>query len=100
MARSEPRRCGRVKTNKTDLRQLSKRGRRTMWRIATGLLVTFACLSISGTVVAQSVPEAALPAWQVAAGRKMVFDVASVKPSADQQFRPPAFPLSDDDSFM
>jgi uncharacterized protein (TIGR03435 family) len=71
-----------------------------MWRIATGLLVTFACLSISGTVVAQSVPEAALPAWQVAAGRKMVFDVASVKPSADQQFRPPAFPLSDDDSFM
>jgi len=37
--------------------------------------------------------------WQARAGGKLAFEVASIKPSLDQPFRPPSFPLSNDESF-
>src|SRR5579871_6283226 len=41
------------------------------------------------------------PQWQTAAGGKLAFEVASVKPvpSGPDHFRPPSFPLSNDDAF-
>ena len=42
----------------------------------------------------------AVPDWQVAAGGKMAFEVASVKPSPEGPFRPPNFPLDPGDSFV
>jgi uncharacterized protein (TIGR03435 family) len=44
-------------------------------------------------------PRDDIPEWQTKAGGKLSFEVASVKPSLDQPFRPPSFPLSNDDSF-
>jgi bla regulator protein blaR1 len=40
------------------------------------------------------------PPWQVAAGGKMSFEVASVKPSKPGTFFPPNFPLDPGDSFV
>jgi bla regulator protein BlaR1 len=45
-----------------------------------------------GTVLAQE--------WQVAAGGKMAFEVASVKPSPPGAFRPPNFPLDPGPAFV
>lgn len=39
------------------------------------------------------------PAWQTAAGGTMSFEVASVKPSGDAKFVPPAFPLDAGDAY-
>src|SRR5258707_472125 len=39
------------------------------------------------------------PAWQTAAGGKMSFEVASVKPSGDAKFVPPLFALDSGDSY-
>jgi uncharacterized protein (TIGR03435 family) len=47
-----------------------------------------------GVLTAQSPDEAD---WQTAAGGKMAFEVASVKPS--NQFEPPNFPLSAEDAY-
>jgi len=41
----------------------------------------------------------AQPDWQTAAGGKMSFEVASIKPSAPGKFVPPAFPLDSGDAF-
>jgi uncharacterized protein (TIGR03435 family) len=40
-----------------------------------------------------------VPQWQIDAGGKMAFEVASVKPSPPGAFRPPNFPLDPGDSF-
>ena len=40
-----------------------------------------------------------MPQWQIAAGGKLAFEVASVKPIERDKFRPPSFPLSNDDAF-
>src|SRR5437016_7666798 len=40
----------------------------------------------------------AAPEWQIAAGGKMAFEVASVKPDPGQ-FRPPNFPLDAGDAY-
>ena len=67
-----------------------------MWRrLRQSLSAHFVC----AVVIALAETPDADPDWQVAAGRKLSFEVASVKPSLDQPFRPPSFPLSDDDSF-
>jgi bla regulator protein blaR1 len=42
---------------------------------------------------------AAVPQWQIDAGGKMAFEVASIKPSPPGAFRPPNFPLDPGDSF-
>jgi uncharacterized protein (TIGR03435 family) len=43
---------------------------------------------------------AQVPEWQIAAGGKMTFEVASVKPTPDGEFRGPNFPLDNGDSFV
>jgi bla regulator protein blaR1 len=40
-----------------------------------------------------------VPQWQTAAGGKMSFEVASIRPSKPGTFTPPSFPLSPDDSY-
>jgi bla regulator protein blaR1 len=40
-----------------------------------------------------------VPQWQTAAGGKMSFDVASIRPSKPGTFTPPNFPLSNDESY-
>jgi hypothetical protein len=40
-----------------------------------------------------------VPQWQTAAGGKMSFDVASIRPSKPGTFTPPNFPLSSDDAY-
>ncbi len=42
---------------------------------------------------------AKVPDWQTAAGGKMSFDVASIRPTKEGEFTPPNFPLSSDDSY-
>ncbi len=46
----------------------------------------------------QSDPSPAVPQWQIAAGGKMAFEVASVKPSQGE-FHPPNFPLDNGDAY-
>ena len=41
----------------------------------------------------------AVPGWQAAAGGKMAFEVASVKPSLPDTWAPPNFPLDPGDAF-
>jgi uncharacterized protein (TIGR03435 family) len=41
-----------------------------------------------------------VPQWQTAAGGKMSFDVASIRPTKPGEFTPPNFPLSSDDSYV
>ena len=60
-------------------------------RLVVGVLV--AALAIGTSAIAQKSDD-----WQKAAGGKMEFDVASVRPD-DGPFRTPSFPLSTDDSF-
>jgi bla regulator protein blaR1 len=48
-------------------------------------------------VFSQETPVAA--PWQIAAGGKMAFEVASVKPSNPDKFTPPSFPLDAGDAF-
>lgn len=59
----------------------------------TRLLLSAAWMTI-GVLAAQS-PD--VPDWQTAAGGKMAFEVASVKPS--KQFEPPNFPLSAENAY-
>jgi bla regulator protein blaR1 len=40
-----------------------------------------------------------VPQWQKAAGGKISFEVASIRPSKPGTFKPPSFPLSSDDSY-
>jgi bla regulator protein BlaR1 len=56
-------------------------------------------LLFAGTVLAQQ-GGPVVPDWQVAAGGKMEFEIASVKPSPQGEFRPPNFPLDNGDSFI
>ena len=65
-----------------------------MPRQLSAVLLIWAAAMCFGQIRQDEVPE-----WQVKAGGKLSFEVASVKPSLDQPFRPPSFPLSDDDSF-
>ncbi len=62
--------------------------RRNLWLLSTAVMA-------AGTIAAQS-PDA--PDWQKAAGGKMAFEVASVKPDSGP-FRPPNFPLDNGNSF-
>src|SRR5580692_11435398 len=41
----------------------------------------------------------AVAAWQIAAGGKMAFEVASIRPSDPGKFTPPAFPLDAGDAY-
>jgi uncharacterized protein (TIGR03435 family) len=41
-----------------------------------------------------------VPQWQTAAGGKMAFEVASIRPSEPGSFKPPNFPLSNDDAYQ
>jgi bla regulator protein BlaR1 len=41
-----------------------------------------------------------IPQWQTAAGGKMTFEVASIRPSKPDTFTPPNFALSPDDSYI
>jgi hypothetical protein len=41
-----------------------------------------------------------IPQWQTAAGGKMTFEVASIRPSKPDTFTPPNFALSSDDSYL
>jgi bla regulator protein blaR1 len=50
--------------------------------------------TVAGNAKAPDVPE-----WQRAAGGKMAFEVASIRPSEPGTFSLPNFPLSNDDSF-
>jgi uncharacterized protein (TIGR03435 family) len=42
---------------------------------------------------------AQVPDWQKAAGGKMAFDVATIRPTKPGEFTPPSFPLGPDDSY-
>jgi bla regulator protein BlaR1 len=42
---------------------------------------------------------AKVPDWQTAAGGKMAFEVASIRPTKAGEFTPPNFPLSSDDAY-
>jgi uncharacterized protein (TIGR03435 family) len=55
-------------------------------------------LVCAAPLVAQQ--SASLPQWQIDAGGKMAFEVASIKPSPPGAFRPPNFPLDPGDSFV
>jgi uncharacterized protein (TIGR03435 family) len=60
-------------------------------------VLLFAGLAVSaGLAPAQ----AQVPEWQIAAGGRIAFEVASVKPSPDGEFRGPNFPLDNGDSFI
>lgn len=59
-----------------------------------GLIAISGCVAMS--LHAQS-PE--VPQWQTAAGGKLAFEVASIKPAEPGKFHPPSFPLSNDDAF-
>jgi bla regulator protein blaR1 len=57
---------------------------------------------VNAQAVAAQVPAVQAPTgtdWQLAAGGKMAFDVASVRQSKPGTFMPPSFPLSPDDSY-
>lgn len=62
-------------------------------------LLAIGILFCAVPVAAQSGSSDTTPEWQAAAGGNMAFEVASVKASVDQPFRPPVFPLSSDDSW-
>jgi bla regulator protein blaR1 len=75
-----------------------------MIRIMKRLPVLIASLLLAQLIVAgnahsQSVEARGVPPWQAAAGGKMAFDVASIRPSAPGSFTPPVFPLSNDDAY-
>jgi bla regulator protein BlaR1 len=53
---------------------------------------------IAGCTAASAQPPA-VPEWQTAAGGKMAFEVASIKPSNPGKFTPPAFPLDSGDAY-
>jgi bla regulator protein blaR1 len=61
-----------------------------------GRMIAYASLIAFSSVAAlgQNVPQ-----WQIDAGGRMAFDVASVKPSKPDTFFPPTFPLDSGDAF-
>jgi bla regulator protein blaR1 len=69
-------------------------------RFAAGTLLAAALISAS-LIYAQgsSAQSTAIPEWQTAAGGKMSFDVASIRPIKPGDFTPPTFPLSSDDAY-
>jgi len=64
---------------------------------ACRILLAFLCAAAASQ--AQQGP-AAIPEWQTAAGGKLAFEVASVKPSTESEFRGPNFPLDNGDAFV
>jgi bla regulator protein blaR1 len=76
--------------------------------ISIGLVSTFAIYS--SRLQAQLYPEQqapslkspvhVIPDWQTAAGDKMAFEVATIRPAKPDTFTPSNFPLSADDSYM
>lgn len=68
-----------------------------MWRMPPRFTVVL-LISAAATCFGQ-IRQDEIPVWQIKAGGKLSFEVASIKPSFDQPFRPPSFPLSNDDSF-
>src|SRR5262245_43809709 len=78
--------CHRVRTNNAWLSRAMACG--------TALFVAIVASSLQIVMVAQT---SATPAWQQAAGGKMSFEVASVRPSENRDFD--AFPLSSDNAF-
>jgi hypothetical protein len=81
------------------------------WHLAGNGLLPAACLlavSVGAAVVINAQTKAgsgqtshspAIPGWQAAAGGKMSFEVASVKPSLPDTWGPPSFPLGSGDAF-
>ena len=73
--------------------------------IATGGPVALAAMRVTppnaiearGSSAASQSPDE--PDWQKAAGGKMSFEVASIRPSKPGTFTPPNFPLSNDDAY-
>jgi bla regulator protein BlaR1 len=69
-----------------------------MNRNRTALCLAFAIALNAPLGISQS-PQPPVPEWQTAAGGKMSFDVASIRPTKPDEFTPPNFPLSSDDSY-
>jgi bla regulator protein BlaR1 len=63
---------------------------------ASRILLALLCAGLA-TSRAQQAP---VPEWQAAAGGKLAFEVASVKPSTEKEFRGPNFPLDNGDAFI
>jgi bla regulator protein blaR1 len=94
-----------------DMTQRSGLGPRVILRFLLTLFLLICTVTVSsfsqggGPVQAQSAIGASSPRqespsdWQTAAGGKMNFEVASIRPSAPGTFTPPSFPLSNDDSY-
>jgi bla regulator protein BlaR1 len=69
--------------------------------VGKSLLVTASWLAVYTPVVlgqGSAAQPPAAPEWQIAAGSKMAFEVASIKPDPGQ-FRPPNFPLDPGDAY-
>lgn len=69
-----------------------------MIQIRTALCLALAMVFNSSLGIAQS-PQPKVPAWQTAAGGKLSFDVASIRPTKPGEFTLPNFPMSPDDSY-
>jgi uncharacterized protein (TIGR03435 family) len=78
------------------------------WRGLPALLASFLVAqqtvavqipSASGNARSQLAETQDVSQGQMAAGGKMVFEVASIRPSAPGSFTPPNFPLSNDDAY-
>ena len=76
--------------------------RATLGFVAVLLIVGFGLAQTSARrdIAAQPSGQGqSVPKWQIDAGGKMAFDVASVKPSKPDAFFPPSFPLDAGDAF-
>lgn len=62
------------------------------------LFVAVTMTAFAGAFQAQT-PSSTVPAWQIAAGGKQAFEVASVRLSKPGTFQPPSFAISADNSF-
>jgi uncharacterized protein (TIGR03435 family) len=60
----------------------------------------FFALVVAGLLAPYGLAPAQVPEWQIAAGGKMAFEVASVKPSPKGEFRSPNFPLDTGNAFI
>jgi uncharacterized protein (TIGR03435 family) len=69
--------------------------------IAVALMVVAAPFAFGqGNAVPAGQAVTPIPQWQTAAGGKMTFEVASIRPAKPDTFTPPKFPLSSDDSYI
>jgi hypothetical protein len=62
-------------------------------------LTLLALMAMASPATAQTAVGRPMPAWQVAAGEKLTFDAASIRPTEPGKFTPPNFPLGVDESY-